>query len=482
MSKRRDERLTTYDASNLKRLRVANASRGVIDLNEGFGTFRDRDRREIYPAPVYPIFGALEAAGQLKALEEVDVITWRGNVSKLLTASWNATEAWTMEAELVNDRTIVLNVKETEEGLRKALTRDERDERMCYWGYAFEEAVTSEKPFAEPVDCMDCFCAVVKTKLGNMNVVMCGEVDCCDGDEGELTNYVELKTSRVMNDARQVKKFEKDKLLKWWAQSYALGVRRIMVGFRDDRGRVLKTQMLETLKLPGYVTKHKGAWNARDGLRCASLVLTKLKEALAEQPAGTRVRVEYEPKKLKHRVNFIKDDSIPDFLPADARAHLMNSGALQETNAPEQAATAPAPATRRSASTDAAPELSETASAMSIRARNAGSSRIEYIRSLGPAALLYMQGKDPNRSASMRGRVNDATDGGIGIDPSMWMQKAHTFLAPESAIPGDQSADELDADKAAPASSAKVQPSSSGVRGTKRPAAEEASMEDDDDD
>jgi RAT1-interacting protein len=278
-----------------------------------------------------------------------------------------------------------------------------------------------------------------------------------------------------------VKKFEKDKLLKWWAQSYALGVRRIMVGFRDDRGRVLKTQMLETLKLPGYVTKHKGAWNARDGLRCASLVLTKLKEALAEQPAGTRVRVEYEPKKLKHRVNFIKDDSIPDFLPADARAHLMNSGALQE-NVSTKAATAPAPATRRSASTDAAPELSETASAMSIRARNAGSSRIEYIRSLGPAALLYMQGKDPNRSASMRGRVNDATDGGIGIDPSMWMQKAHTFLAPESAIPGDQSADELAAGKAAPASSAKVQPSSSGVRGTKRPAAEEASMEDDDDD
>jgi hypothetical protein len=62
----------------------------------------------------------------------------------------------------------------------------------------------------------------------------------------------------------------------------------------------------------------------------------------------------------------------------------------------------------------------------------------------------------------------------------MWMQKAHTFLAPESAIPGDQSVDEINAGKAAPASSAKVQPSSSGVRGTKRPAAEEASMEDDD--
>ena len=71
------------------------------------------------------------------------MVTWRGNMSKLLTSPWNLSESWTMEAELVNNRTIVLNVKETEEGLRKALTRDERDERMCYWGYAFEEAVCS---------------------------------------------------------------------------------------------------------------------------------------------------------------------------------------------------------------------------------------------------------------------------------------------------------------------------------------------------
>ena len=148
--------MTTYDATNLRRLRGVNAGAGA-DLNQGFGTFRDRDRREIYPAPVHVIFGAIEASGQTKVLEDVDVITWRGNMSKLLTTAWNVSEAWTMEAELVNNRTIVLNVKETEEGLRKALTRDGRDERMCYWGYAFEEAACSEKPFEEPVDCMECF-------------------------------------------------------------------------------------------------------------------------------------------------------------------------------------------------------------------------------------------------------------------------------------------------------------------------------------
>jgi RAT1-interacting protein len=117
-----------------------------------------------------------------------------------------------------------------------------------------------------------------------------------------------------------------------------------------------------------------------------------------------------------------------------------------------------------------APEISETASAMSIRVRKNGSNRIEYIRSLGPAALLYMQGKDPNRSAAMRGRVNDATDGGIGIDPSTWMQTSYANAGNYAAVNFNiYSAAELDAGKPTPASSAKqAQPSSSGVRGTKR--------------
>lgn len=412
------------------------ARSGSLDLNEGFGTFRDRDRREIYPAPVDVIFGALETSGEIDAvLPEMDVITWRGNLSKLLTCAWNVNEAWTMEAELVN-RCVVLNVRETEDGLRRALTRDEREERMCYWGYAFEESVCAEKPFEEPVDCLDCFCSVVRTKLGNLNLLMGGEVDCFDGDDGDLASYVELKTTRVMNDPKQVKKFEKEKLLKWWAQSYALGVRRILVGFRDDVGKVVKLQMLETLKLPGYVAAHERAWNARDGLRCASLVLTRLKEILASQPAGTRVRVEYEPRKTRFRVNIIKDDSIPDFLPADARERLMRGGKNGANGGGGSAEAAESPTMPRGApnniatpvgSNVEAPEISETASAMSIRARSQGSNRMDYIRSLGPAAILYMQGKDPSRSASLRAFVNDATDGGIGIDPSTFLTaRTHT--------------------------------------------------------
>ena len=75
-------------------------------------------------------------------------------------------------------------------------------------------------------------------------------MDCWDGQTEGLGGYVELKTTRIMETASQVARFERDKLLKWWAQSFAVGVRRIIVGFRDDAAPS-ETQTLEALKLPG---------------------------------------------------------------------------------------------------------------------------------------------------------------------------------------------------------------------------------------
>ena len=51
-------------------------------------------------------------------------------------------------------------------------------------------------------------------------------MDCWDGEREGLGGYVELKTTRVMDNQAQVARFERDKLLKWWAQSFPIGVRR----------------------------------------------------------------------------------------------------------------------------------------------------------------------------------------------------------------------------------------------------------------
>ena len=82
-----------------------------FDLSEGFDTFRDRDRNNPRPN-LEPIFESLREAGvDERVLASADVISWRGNLSKILATPWNTRDAWHMEAELVHG-VVVLNVLE----------------------------------------------------------------------------------------------------------------------------------------------------------------------------------------------------------------------------------------------------------------------------------------------------------------------------------------------------------------------------------
>lgn len=315
----------TYDKSQLKRYFRPSVP---FDLSEGFDTFRDRDRNNPRPANLEPIFESLREAGvDERVLASADVISWRGNLSKLLATPWNTRDAWHMEAELVHG-VVVLNVLEPAENLAREANRQGRDALMCYWGFSFEEACTGGT-YDQPIDCLNAYCAVVRAGVGRHRLVLGGEVDCWDGQTEGLGGYVELKTTRIMETASQVARFERDKLLKWWAQSFAVGVRRILVGFRDDDGAVRKLQSLETLKLPGYAARHPGAWDPKTALQFADKFLTWLRAHLSSIPEGSRVRVEYEPRRHRHEVRATVDPDAPDFVPARARERLARAAAIR---------------------------------------------------------------------------------------------------------------------------------------------------------
>ena len=60
-------------------------------------------------------------------------------------------------------------------------------------------------------------------------------------------------------------KYER-KLLKFWVQSFLLGVPRIIVGFRSQKGILQRLEELETKTIPGIVKRDgKGLW---DGNLC----------------------------------------------------------------------------------------------------------------------------------------------------------------------------------------------------------------------
>lgn len=76
---------------------------------------------------------------------------------------------------------------------------------------------------------------------------------------------MELKTAATPLSDRDVLKYER-KLLKFWIQSFLLGVPRIIVGFRSKDGILQSLEELETSQIPRLVKQRgKGTW---DGNLC----------------------------------------------------------------------------------------------------------------------------------------------------------------------------------------------------------------------
>lgn len=122
----------------------------------------------------------------------------------------------------------------------------DRQKLMSYWGYRFETLCTVTKPphemtkqDAELQERLTAsantniqYCILVKTKLGNNSIIMGAEVDCCRGiiviqnikemciecsvidvkpkdPLQQPSNYIELKTSRVIESERNQYSFDR---------------------------------------------------------------------------------------------------------------------------------------------------------------------------------------------------------------------------------------------------------------------------------
>ena len=97
--------------------------------------------------------------------------------------------------------------------------------------------------------------------------------DCKPENKDEPINWVELKTSVEIENDRDMLKYER-KLLKFWIQSFLLGVPKIVVGFRDRNGILQRLEEMETKNIPGLVKRRgKGTW---DGNLCINFTASFL--------------------------------------------------------------------------------------------------------------------------------------------------------------------------------------------------------------
>ncbi|KAK0940265.1 decapping endonuclease targeting mRNA [Friedmanniomyces endolithicus] len=176
-------------------------------------------------------------------------------------------------------------------------------EMMQYWGYKFESISTLPTPWAETtradiegretliVSNNPQYCSMVRTGIGATSLILAGEVDCVLGEKPERADqpipWIELKTSAEpvnLSNHREAVKYER-KLLRYWAQSFLLGVPKIMVGYRTPDGFLNRIVELETQRIPAQVKRGAHTW---DGNLCINLTAAFL-EFLTQTVVGNGV-------------------------------------------------------------------------------------------------------------------------------------------------------------------------------------------------
>ncbi|KAF8150025.1 RAI1 like PD-XK nuclease-domain-containing protein [Crassisporium funariophilum] len=226
---------------------------------------------------------------------EIGVVAWRGVMTKILTAPYENRDGWELNVMFVNG-TLYFEEHATEERLKEKNNMDPRQRSQTYYGYAFESYCTSDTPKAREhekdsrtgappgwggdVNTNVQWCSVVRTKLGDTRMIIGGEVDCVRGKyTGQTDTFVELKTSLAIRGHYDETKFER-KLLKFYFQSFLLGVPEIVVGFRTPAGVVNTVQSFKTIQLPRLVRGKPGAWDPLVCLEWGHRVLTFLKDSV----------------------------------------------------------------------------------------------------------------------------------------------------------------------------------------------------------
>lgn len=202
------------------------------------------------------------------------------------------------------DGTLYLEEHLSDEKLVQKEDMAPRHRLQSYFGYSFESYCTSSRPdrrdehegtshpygWGGDVDTNVQWCAVVKTKLGDQRLVIGGEVDCARGQfQGSTDSLVELKTSMTIRGPQDEVKFEK-KLLKFYFQSFLLGVPEIVVGFRTPQGQLSTTQSFKTIQIPRLVRGKPHAWDPSICLDWGHRFLHFLRSTLTSHPGSSSGR------------------------------------------------------------------------------------------------------------------------------------------------------------------------------------------------
>lgn len=186
----------------------------------------------------------------------IDFVSFRGLLRLLMCTPYENRENWIINAIKLKG-TIFLCAEETIEKKNQKAKETAKDKMFMRYGFKFENYVLSKSPCDDPpgnsesVNEGEEFCVMFQTQLNDKNILYGAEMDGIEiksdkpiSDIQQLNNtkFVEVKVKRYEDNDRQVMNFYKFKARNWWCQSFIVGIDKIHVGLRDDRGIVKKVK------------------------------------------------------------------------------------------------------------------------------------------------------------------------------------------------------------------------------------------------
>ncbi|KAI9808534.1 MAG: hypothetical protein M1825_003683 [Sarcosagium campestre] len=286
------------------------------DLCRGYDTFQQLDdtRDDHLDSLLTAVMAHERETG---AKSETDFITWRGMITKIMATPYENFNGFEMNATKFQG-TIFIEENHAYKLQQRQGQHNQQPRRgaasqdmMSFWGYKFETLSLIPQPWAatprevierrdeEIVNNHSQYCSVVKTGIGKAKMIIGGEVDAIwdskPTNKDAPINWVELKTAEAPSDDRDMLKFER-KLLKFWIQSFLLGVPIIVVGFRSKDGILRSLEKLDTQSIPNNVKrKGKGSWDGNLCINFTASFLEWLKSTITSEGVWTIKRRERSP-------------------------------------------------------------------------------------------------------------------------------------------------------------------------------------------
>ncbi|XP_063697940.1 decapping nuclease DXO homolog [Culicoides brevitarsis] len=240
-----------------------------------------------------------------------EFVCFRGLLRLLMCTPFDNREHWIISAQRYKGN-IYLCALETEEKRQNEAQKTDKDRLFCSYGFKFEQYLMAEAPNARPrpelpVKEAEEFCLMYQATLNGHKMLYGAEMDGVD-TKNEVKNLkdlqnvkqVELKVKREEQKYYQKQNFVKFKQIKWWCQSFLVGIERVLVGLRDDKGIVYRVEEQKVSEMPSYAKQFREYWTPSICMQFLSDFLGLVKDVMKDVDSENDVFLfEYDPKSME---------------------------------------------------------------------------------------------------------------------------------------------------------------------------------------